>query len=231
VAVHVPVPRQLPVDASAFVGRERELAELDRLGADLSVVVLSGFAGVGKTALALRWARTLAGDFPDGQLYLDLRGYSADRPLSAVEAQTRLLAPFGVPAARVPADPRESTALFRSVLADRRVLVMLDNALSAEQVRRRLGSRNLTDACGRAGREQHDAAPVPVLTVGTGHESGSEPGQRHPVGQCERTRVVQLVLSALVHALPAGGACRVSGPSVRPARPAPSLAPGPRASS
>lgn len=132
---HAPVPRQLPVDASAFVGRERELAELDRLGADPSVLVLSGFAGVGKTALALRWARRLAGEFPDGQLYVDLRGYAADRPLSVPQAQARLLAPFGVSSAQVPADPHESTALFRSVLAERRVLVVLDNALSAEQVR------------------------------------------------------------------------------------------------
>jgi DNA-binding SARP family transcriptional activator len=135
VTVHAPVPRQLPVAVSAFVGRERELAELDRLGADPSVLVLSGSGGVGKTALALRWAHALAGDFPDGQLYVDLRGYSADRPLSVAGAQARLMAPFGVPSAQVPADPHESTALFRSVLADRRVLVVLDNALSAEQVR------------------------------------------------------------------------------------------------
>jgi DNA-binding SARP family transcriptional activator len=136
--VHTPVPRQLPVDAAAFVGREGELAELDRIGADQGaapILVLSGFAGVGKTALALRWARTLAGDFPDGQLYVDLRGYSADPPLSVAAAQARLLAPFGVPSAAIPADPHESTALFRSVLADRRMLVVLDNALTAEQVR------------------------------------------------------------------------------------------------
>jgi DNA-binding SARP family transcriptional activator len=133
VTVHTPVPRQLPLDASAFVGRERELAELGRLGADPSILVLSGFAGVGKTALALRWARGLADDFPDGQLYVDLRGYSAARPLSVVEAQARLLAPFGV--SSVPADQHESTAVFRSVLAERRMLVVLDNALSAEQVR------------------------------------------------------------------------------------------------
>ncbi|MFL6121646.1 BTAD domain-containing putative transcriptional regulator, partial [Actinophytocola sp.] len=139
IAVRAPVPRLLPVDASAFVGRERELAELDRLradpDADPSVLVLSGFAGVGKTALALRWARRHAGDFPDGQLYVDLRGHRADRPLSVAEAHARLLAPFGVPSAQVPAAPHESTALFRSVLADRRVLVVLDNALSVEQVR------------------------------------------------------------------------------------------------
>jgi DNA-binding SARP family transcriptional activator len=130
VTVHAPVPRQLPPDTAAFLGREQEL---HRLGVDAPIMVLSGSAGVGKTALALRWAHQHAGDFPDGQLYLDLRGYSADQPLSVTQAQERLLAPFGV--SSLPADPHESTALFRSVLADRRVLVVLDNALSAEQVR------------------------------------------------------------------------------------------------
>jgi DNA-binding SARP family transcriptional activator len=174
--VHAPVPRLLPVDASAFVGRERELAELDRLGADPSVLVLSGFAGVGKTALALRWARRLAGDFPDGQLYVDLRGYSADRPLSVAQAQARLLAPFGVSSAQVPADPHESTALFRSVLAERRVLVVLDNALSAEQVRPLLPgtsscrtlvtSRDLmTGLVAREGAHRTVVAPLPLRTA------------------------------------------------------------------
>ena len=139
VTVHRPGPRQLPAGASAFVGRERELAELDRVGADQGVappvLVLSGFAGVGKTALALRWAHTRAADFPDGQLYVDLRGYAADRPLSVARARARLLASFGVSPAQVPADPGAATALYRSVLADRRVLVVLDNALSVEQVR------------------------------------------------------------------------------------------------
>jgi DNA-binding SARP family transcriptional activator len=134
-----PTPRQLPMDASAFVGRENELADLCRPGADRqadpAITVLTGFAGVGKTALALRWARGLCRDFPDGQLYVDLGEHAEDGPVSVVEAQRRLLAPFGVPAAQVPSDPHSSAALYRSVLAGRRLLIVLDNAISIDQVR------------------------------------------------------------------------------------------------
>lgn len=181
-----PVPRQLP-SASAFVGREHELAELDR--ADASVLVLTGPACVGKTALALHWARKLAADFPDGQLYVDLRGHSADRPLSVAQAQERLLASFGVSA---PAGSEESTALFRSVLADRRVLVVLDNALSAGQVRPLLPgtpscrtvvtSRDLlTGLVAAEGAHRTEVAPLPpkaavaVLTTIIGRDRAEEP--------------------------------------------------------
>jgi DNA-binding SARP family transcriptional activator len=133
--VLAPVPRQLPAAPAGILGREWELAELDQFAADRPVLVLTGFAGTGKTALGLRWAHTVAEEFPDGQLYVDLRGFAEDEPLPVAEAHARLLAPFGVPADRIPADRDESAALYRSVLADRRVLVVLDNARSAEQVR------------------------------------------------------------------------------------------------
>jgi hypothetical protein len=93
-------------------------------------------AGVGKTALAVHWARTIAGRFPDGQLYVNLRGYDPDGEPVAAEAVTGwFLAALGVPAPAIPADAQARAGLYRSVLASRRVLIVLDNARNAAQVR------------------------------------------------------------------------------------------------
>ncbi len=141
-----PVPAQLPPTVSGFVGRTVELAALeallpsahDRPGAPAPVVIsaLSGTAGVGKTALAVHWVHRVAGRFPDGQLYVNLRGYD---PGAAAPDPGDVLRGFlealGVPPARIPADPEGRAGLYRSVLAGRRVLVLLDNASDAEQVR------------------------------------------------------------------------------------------------
>lgn len=134
------VPRQLPSDVPAFTGRDGELAELHDLldgdGPPAAVIcVLAGTAGVGKTALAVHWAHRVASRFPDGQLYLDLRGYDPEQPVTAVEALAALLRGLGVPGTDVPAEPAERAARYRSELAGRRVLVLLDNAASAGQVR------------------------------------------------------------------------------------------------
>jgi len=130
------VPRQIPLEGFGFTGRDDEIALLDGLlstGGGLGVV--AGSAGVGKTALAVHWAHRVSDRFPDGQLYLDLRGHAAEQPMRPIEALAAMLRALGVPAAGVPVDVAEAAALFRSRLAGRRVLVLLDNAGSAEQVR------------------------------------------------------------------------------------------------
>jgi DNA-binding SARP family transcriptional activator len=135
------VPRQLPAAASGFVGRERELTNLSRLlddipGAVSTVVAIGGTAGVGKTTLAVHWANQIAGHFPDGQLYLDLHGVGpAGGQLTSDAAVRSLLTAFRLPAEAIPADLEDQSALYRSQLARRRVLVVLDNARDVAQVR------------------------------------------------------------------------------------------------
>lgn len=137
-----PVPRQLPADSVRFVGRSAQVAELDALlrsdGAAPGgvVVVLSGTAGIGKTALAVHWAHRVAAHFPDGQLHVNLQGYAPDgAPLDPARVVRGFLDAFGVAAERVPVGVPAQVGLYRSLLAGRRVLVVLDNARDAEQVR------------------------------------------------------------------------------------------------
>ncbi|MET0133714.1 MAG: BTAD domain-containing putative transcriptional regulator, partial [Kibdelosporangium sp.] len=135
---HVPVraravPMQLPADLASFSGRSIDLAGLDELLPGPAVIV--GPGGVGKTALAVRWAHRVRDRFPDGQLFIDLRGYDPASPVSSAQALTQCLRALGAPAQHVPATLDEQIALYRSLLADRRLLVVLDNAANAEQVR------------------------------------------------------------------------------------------------
>ncbi|WP_163505989.1 AfsR/SARP family transcriptional regulator [Fodinicola acaciae] len=125
-----PTPAELPAAPATFTGR---LAELSALEASMPAALVTGVPGVGKTALALHWSHRVADRFPDGQLYVDLRGH--DEPLTASAALGRLLPRLGVAAGRVPADTDERCALFRSTVRERRLLIVLDNAVSAEQVR------------------------------------------------------------------------------------------------
>ncbi|GIF62160.1 XRE family transcriptional regulator [Asanoa ishikariensis] len=127
--------RQLPAPPSPFVGRTGQLAALDQLLTGDLVAVIAGTAGAGKTALAVHWAHRVAEEFPDGQLYLNLRGYDPDTPLNPGDALARLLAGLGVPGETVAATVDERAAQLRTELAGRRVLMLLDNAGTAEQVR------------------------------------------------------------------------------------------------
>ncbi|HEX6343807.1 ATP-binding protein [Umezawaea sp.] len=134
-----PAPRQLPPDVPAFTGRVACLDALDRLlddrraGRTAVVSAIAGTPGVGKTALAVHWAHRVADRFPDGQLHLNLRGYDAHAPLTPAEAAAVLLRALG--ATDVPPTLEERASRLRSELADRRVLLLLDNAGSVEQVR------------------------------------------------------------------------------------------------
>ena len=136
-----PVPRELPAPVAGFVGRRVQLAELDRVatataaGTGLPIAAICGGGGVGKTALAVQWAHRRAMNFPDGQLYINLRGFSARPPVPSAEALGRCLHAFGVQAGQVPAGVDERASWYRTALAGRRMLVVLDNALSAEHVR------------------------------------------------------------------------------------------------
>jgi tetratricopeptide (TPR) repeat protein/DNA-binding XRE family transcriptional regulator len=141
----VPVPRELPADVGAFTGRAGELAELDRLlpaatapdGARGPVVIsaVSGTAGAGKTALAVHWAHRMAARFPDGQLYVNLRGYDPEQPVRPAEALAGFLSALGASGAGIPLGEAALAARYRSLLDGRRLLVVLDNAASEEQVR------------------------------------------------------------------------------------------------
>jgi tetratricopeptide (TPR) repeat protein len=137
-AVQAVTPQELPRDVAAFTGRQVQLAELDRLLSDADTVVLtavSGTAGVGKTALAVRWAHRVAERFPDGCLYADLRGFSGDTPVRPEQALAAFLRSLGGRTADIPPPGPELAARYRSLLAGRRMLILLDNAHSAEQVR------------------------------------------------------------------------------------------------
>ncbi|MGW6931291.1 BTAD domain-containing putative transcriptional regulator [Lentzea sp. NPDC054927] len=133
------VPRQLPVAAAYFIGLDAELARLSTAatgGAAVVITAVDGTAGIGKSALAVRWAHTNSGRFPDGGLYADLRGFDPSAaPADPADVLAGFLGAFGVFGGRVPADLPERAALYRSVVADRRVLVLLDNARDVEQVR------------------------------------------------------------------------------------------------
>ncbi|MGY0058294.1 AfsR/SARP family transcriptional regulator [Streptomyces sp. LZ34] len=147
-AAGVAVPQQLPADVAHFTGRERELAGLDallrpapgagagRVSTAAVISVIAGSGGLGKTTLAVHWAHRVRDRFPDGQLYVNLRGFGpTGSAMTPSEAVRGFLDAFQVPAHRIPATVEAQTALYRSLLARRRVLILLDNARDADQVR------------------------------------------------------------------------------------------------
>jgi DNA-binding SARP family transcriptional activator/tetratricopeptide (TPR) repeat protein len=147
-AHEAPAPAQVPPEAAGFAGRATELLWLrgmlppsDDDGAEAgdrepTVAIVAGTAGVGKTTLAIRFARQVASHFPDGQLYVNLRGFDpSGAPADPETALRGFFEALGVPARRVPASLEQQTALFRSLLDGKRMLLLLDNARSTEQVR------------------------------------------------------------------------------------------------
>lgn len=136
----VPVPRQLPPGIRDFAGRARELAELDAAvtvsaAGSGALTVVEGMGGVGKTSLVIRCAQQVADRFPDGTLFVNLRGYGPSAPLAPGVVLAGFVQALGARAEQVPADEDAAAGLYRSLLVGRRVLVVLDNAASAEQVR------------------------------------------------------------------------------------------------
>jgi len=134
------VPRQLPPIAPHLVGRAPELATLTRAaGPPVSArgpLLITGMAGVGKTTLAVAWAHRVASQFPDGQLYVNLRGFDPSRPaLTPAQVVRLLLLGLGVPPAELPPGFEAQVGLYRSLLSERRVLVLLDDVCDADQVR------------------------------------------------------------------------------------------------
>jgi DNA-binding SARP family transcriptional activator/tetratricopeptide (TPR) repeat protein len=132
-----PVPAQLPREHRCFVGRDDELVDMDDglTGQNSAIGLLVGPPGVGKTALALHWAHRAANEFPDGQLFVDLRGFDETEPVDSTTALAGFLRALGLTDSQVAADLDGQAAQFRSLLAGKRMLVVLDNARSAEQVR------------------------------------------------------------------------------------------------
>jgi nucleoside phosphorylase/tetratricopeptide (TPR) repeat protein len=135
-----PVPRQLPVPGRHLVGRAGLLSRLDELllrpgGRPVPIAVLAGMAGAGKTALAVRWAHAAAGTFPDGQLYADVRGFGPDPPLPAHEILAGFLRALGQSQGAEQGTLDERAARFRTALSERRMLIVLDNVGSIEQIR------------------------------------------------------------------------------------------------
>ncbi|MEV4109735.1 NB-ARC domain-containing protein [Nonomuraea sp. NPDC049695] len=131
------VPRQLPADVATLVGRRRELAILETYqGANtVTVVAIDGMAGTGKTALAVRAAHRLAPRYPDGQLFVNLHGHARSMtPIEPGEALARLLRTLGVPGEHIPRHIDDRAALYRSVLVDRKILIVLDDAADEQQI-------------------------------------------------------------------------------------------------
>ncbi|MBR7834675.1 tetratricopeptide repeat protein [Actinospica durhamensis] len=134
------VPRQLPVDTVHFTNREKEIARLDSWlkaprGQASHVSLVVGVGGVGKTSLAAHWAHQVSEQFPDGNLYVDLHGYHNERSLTAEDALERLLRSFDIPAERIPPGLDDRVSLYRSLLHDKHILLLLDNASTVDQIR------------------------------------------------------------------------------------------------
>jgi tetratricopeptide (TPR) repeat protein/transcriptional regulator with XRE-family HTH domain len=230
-AAAVPVPRELPADVEAFTGRAVELAELDfllpgaaepRNGTAGPVVIsaVSGTAGVGKTALAVRWAHRVASAFPDGQLYVNLRGYDPGQPVPAAEALAGFLRALGVADQDVPLGEAERAARYRSMVAGKRLLVLLDNAATAEQVRPLLPGAatamvlvtsrdSLTGLVARDGAHRLDldlmpaADAVALLCTLIGQRAGADPASAEMLAQlCARLPLALRVAAELAAARP-----------------------------
>jgi tetratricopeptide (TPR) repeat protein len=198
-------PAQLPPAPAGFVGRAEHVRRLRALlagaGDDArpdaaegasrsSVVVIVGAAGVGKSTLAMHWGHQVRGRFPDGQLYVDLRGFDPSGSMvSSAQALRGLLDALGVPEQQVPADLAQQTGLYRSLLSDKRMLILLDNAYDAEQVRPLLPAGGLTLITSRnqlSGLVARDGATPIALDVLTPEEARQMLAARLGAGRVRR---------------------------------------------
>jgi tetratricopeptide (TPR) repeat protein len=138
VEVTAVVPAQLPADVAGFTGRRHELhvlqEHLTTAGTAMVITAVAGTGGVGKTALAVRFAHLVRDRFPDGQLHLNLRGYDHEQPVAPGDALAAFLRALGVPPPQIPADVHERAGLYRTLVSSRRMLILLDNASTVDQV-------------------------------------------------------------------------------------------------
>jgi tetratricopeptide (TPR) repeat protein len=135
----LPIPRQLPSRSGEFVNRVEHLTRLDTLlgpeNPATRTVAIVGTAGVGKTELVLQWAHDAQESYPDGSLFVNLLGYASESPIEAFEALDTLLRSFNIPPDRIPTSQAGRESLYRALLAQRRLLIVLDNAASPHQIR------------------------------------------------------------------------------------------------
>ncbi|WP_285682146.1 BTAD domain-containing putative transcriptional regulator [Actinoplanes sp. NBRC 103695] len=206
-------PARFPAPPRSFVGREWALAELDTLRGG-TIGVINGPAGVGKTALAVRWAAHARHRFPDGRLFLDLRGDSPGTPLTVPEALSRLLRDLGTPPGRVPAGTDEAVAAYRARTAGCRMLLVLDNAADAAQVRPLLpgGPRSVVVVTGRdrsGGLAAIEGAHRIALPPLTRAEAGQLLGHRDTlIGACGGMPLALHIAAAAPPGHPAPGDAR-----------------------
>jgi tetratricopeptide (TPR) repeat protein len=224
------VPRQLPAATRYFTGRTAELNALTEPlhygglnGRAVVISAIGGTAGVGKTALAVHWAHQVAESFPDGQLYVNLRGFDpTGRPVPAAEAVRGFLDAFGLPPERIPSSLEAQIGLYRSLLADRRVLIVLDNASDVGQVRPLLAgspdcltvitSRNqLTSLAVTEGADlltldllpQAEAGELLARRLGAGRLAGEPDAAAKMIALCARLPLALSIVAARAAARPA----------------------------
>jgi hypothetical protein len=211
------VPHQMPSTVDTFTGRTGELHQLDELlghAASGTIAAIRGTAGIGKTALAVHWAQARSDRFPDGQLYLDLRGFDPVQPMQPGHALARLLRALGVGAGAIARETDERAAQYRSLLSGRRMLIVLDNARETEQLRALLPGAgtcmlvttsrdSLTGLVVRHGAHGIDLDALPLTDatallrtlIRAGPTSGSRPlAQRDLVTLAERCERIPLAL-------------------------------------
>lgn len=231
------VLKQIPQDVSRFTGRLEHLAALDRLverpagGPEATVIsVIAGMAGVGKTALAVHWAHRVRDRFPDGVLYLGLHGHESAPPVEPADALERFLRDLGLEAGEIPATVEERASRYRSLLADRRLLVLLDDAVSEDQVRALLPGSGacavvVTSRSRLAGLVARDGATRLDLDVLSQEEAiallerviGAEraSAEREAVGRlaaaCAQLPLALSIAGARVTARPPGGPAELVG--------------------